>query len=422
MDDGLNGKLALLCSLAEANSLQMIVDTAFELFGNPVFIEDLARMHLAFTKCVEIDDADWQRDIVQGEISRNNLQQSKEVKEVHEESSRAQLPIIVKDQAKPYPRMIRSLYIKGRHVGVLVMPSIIKPFAMTDIHLFELFSVYVVRRMEKEHYLFSSDEKVIENFIIRILDGEVFTPVQVRTRLELLNWRPLQHMYIAVIRPEDSIDEAEPLDPILDRLSSIPYCRAFIYSGLIVFLMSRKTQVSDWTVDEPEFYAILNKWRLLAGISRVFSDMACTREHYLEAVAGLRLGGNLATRQRLYTYNEFSLYYLLERLPPEISLRDYCNEKILTLEKYDKTQDNELLVTLQMYLEHARSLSKTAELLFIHRNTVRYRINKCMELLQTDMTNSHEIFSFILSLRIILFEKKILQSGFYVKSKVKRDG
>ena len=36
---------------------------------------------------------------------------------------------------------------------------------------------------------------------------------------------------------------------------------------------------------------------------------------------------------------------------------------------------------LQTYLEQAKSLSKTADLLFIHRNTVRYRINRCMELM-----------------------------------------
>lgn len=51
---------------------------------------------------------------------------------------------------------------------------------------------------------------------------------------------------------------------------------------------------------------------------------------------------------------------------------------------------------------------KTAELLFIHRNTVRYRIHKCTELINSDLEDGNEIFAFILSLRILEYRKKVL--------------
>lgn len=51
---------------------------------------------------------------------------------------------------------------------------------------------------------------------------------------------------------------------------------------------------------------------------------------------------------------------------------------------------------------------RTAEILFIHRNTVRYRINKCMELLGSDLEDGNEIFAFILSLRMLEYRRKLL--------------
>ena len=69
--------------------------------------------------------------------------------------------------------------------------------------------------------------------------------------------------------------------------------------------------------------------------------------------------------------------------------------------------DTQLCITLQTYLERAKSLSKTADLLFIHRNTVRYRINRCMELMNDRLEDGNEIFAYILSLRTLEYRAKI---------------
>ena len=47
-------------------------------------------------------------------------------------------------------------------------------------------------------------------------------------------------------------------------------------------------------------------------------------------------------------------------------------------------QDTEILETLREYLEHNGSVQDAADALFIHRNTVNYRIQKCRNLLDLD--------------------------------------
>jgi DNA-binding PucR family transcriptional regulator len=60
----------------------------------------------------------------------------------------------------------------------------------------------------------------------------------------------------------------------------------------------------------------------------------------------------------------------------------------------------ELLQTLTAYLESGRSLETTARVLFVHANTVRYRLKKISEIIGWDATGSRE--AFILQVAIVL--------------------
>jgi len=79
------------------------------------------------------------------------------------------------------------------------------------------------------------------------------------------------------------------------------------------------------------------------------------------------------------------------------------------LEKIDILHNANLMLTLRVYLDHSKSLAKTAEVLCIHRNTVRYRVKKCMEILGSDLESGIENFSFVLSLRIMEYEERLAE-------------
>ena len=68
---------------------------------------------------------------------------------------------------------------------------------------------------------------------------------------------------------------------------------------------------------------------------------------------------------------------------------------------YDKAHGDNLLKTLQVYLETCLQYEKTAKQLFVHKNTVRYRIAKCQKFLNTDFTDGKKIFQYTLSLKIL---------------------
>lgn len=53
----------------------------------------------------------------------------------------------------------------------------------------------------------------------------------------------------------------------------------------------------------------------------------------------------------------------------------------------DQLQEGELCVTLESYLDHNCNANATADALYIHRNTMRYRMDKIKKILNNDIND-----------------------------------
>lgn len=56
---------------------------------------------------------------------------------------------------------------------------------------------------------------------------------------------------------------------------------------------------------------------------------------------------------------------------------------------YDARKGTELALTLAVYLEHFGSVVHTAEILHVHPNTVRYRLEQMQNDLSIDLSSHH---------------------------------
>jgi DNA-binding PucR family transcriptional regulator len=62
-----------------------------------------------------------------------------------------------------------------------------------------------------------------------------------------------------------------------------------------------------------------------------------------------------------------------------------CRRMLLPLERADEDRGSRLLDTLRAYYACGGSVAKTAEKLFLHRNSVRYRLDRVRILLGADI-------------------------------------
>ena len=83
---------------------------------------------------------------------------------------------------------------------------------------------------------------------------------------------------------------------------------------------------------------------------------------------------------------------------PEREMRGICECTLKSLAYPQSQMEEELRKTLYTYLFCNSSITKTAESMFLHRNTVKYRIKKCEEILNIDLSDMASCFQIQLAL------------------------
>lgn len=138
------------------------------------------------------------------------------------------------------------------------------------------------------------------------------------------------------------------------------------------------------TEDEPrqllqrlENVPALKTWRL--GISDPFlhlQEMPFYRRQAEIAAAYASCGIVRGCR----TFRQCRMAYIRQKLTEELPLTTICSAKLCRMQEYDAAKGTEYCRTLQRYLENQKNLSRTAEAMYLHRNTILYRLERIRDL------------------------------------------
>ncbi|MDW0113101.1 helix-turn-helix domain-containing protein [Sporosarcina saromensis] len=99
---------------------------------------------------------------------------------------------------------------------------------------------------------------------------------------------------------------------------------------------------------------------------------------YNQALISVRHG--MKRGFQVISWEDVGIDGLLRRLADDEIGKERAESLLQPLIEYDQQENSELLKTLKVYLSSFLNLKESAEKLFIHRNTVKYRIKKIEEL------------------------------------------
>ncbi len=143
------------------------------------------------------------------------------------------------------------------------------------------------------------------------------------------------------------------------------------------------------------------------GLGSAYDEVAQLRHSYDEAEQVLRLKSTGVINKAVYAYDDLNFYALLCQIEDTAPLRRQFPRLIKPIIDYDKANSSELLHTLEHYLYSSKSLSQTAKELFIHRNTVKYRIDKVKQLTGLDFRSMEVCFNVLSEIKICRFLKPL---------------
>ena len=128
------------------------------------------------------------------------------------------------------------------------------------------------------------------------------------------------------------------------------------------------------------------------GIGSAYIELEDAHTSYMYAKNALKVGKILYPEQNIYDYEELLLPIHLSYFSmPDNQLLQYYK----VLSEYDK--NNELQNTLDTYIEENGNLNQTAKKLYIHRNTLSYRLQKIGEVTGKDPRKIKDLLELTLS-------------------------
>ncbi|EOR23210.1 purine catabolism regulatory protein [Niallia nealsonii AAU1] len=149
------------------------------------------------------------------------------------------------------------------------------------------------------------------------------------------------------------------------------------------------------------------KRHMSLGISNVYQQLLNLPNAYREALSALHTGNLSGNTPFIQIHRPKDVFEMLRIIPTKDLLEFYDHIFQAFSSNHQQDEEQILLNTLSVYLETHCQISETAKRLYVHRNTVIYRLEKCEELLGKSLKDPETTFHLRFAFRI----KSILKTN-----------
>ena len=164
---------------------------------------------------------------------------------------------------------------------------------------------------------------------------------------------------------------------------------------LILLIYGENEAALDPTIVELDHFFAIHQLR--GGACNPFRKLSSLHGYYRQAVAAL---GKVAGGGGLCFYQDMMLEHLLSHIPDD-RLPYLISPDISRLQKAESEFSFSLLDTLRTYLSCDCNLNRAAERMFIHKNTLLYRMNHIRSIIRCDLNDPDERMLLMISFKLL---------------------
>ncbi len=121
---------------------------------------------------------------------------------------------------------------------------------------------------------------------------------------------------------------------------------------------------------------------------------------YREAQLALRVQRAIGANRPIKSFDQLGIYSVLAEVEDTTTVERFASDWLSALVEYDAQHNAELVPTLASYLEHGANSASTATALSVHRNTLKYRLQRVREVSGHDLSEPDTLFNLQLAVRV----------------------
>lgn len=415
--------------LFSGSDIATIARTISEFAGNPIIVED-GRFQL-ITSSVPSYFAEEQRDIAGRHIQLRRNESF--VKTLLQSDYYRQ--ILNKKQSEPYMKAlpwddkvkaVTVPMINNRIIyGFLTLIDSGKAFVPTDLNVLEKGAKaisFLLMNWDKNNP--SAEEK---NIIQKLMNGYLYPSIVENPSLSTFDWSA--PMVIAIIKTnhfdtlkEDGLfvmnDQKQEFETLLRKHVSETFEKCFVASEnnqftLLISLHGIEKKDALFQIKETltNFrHAIRKKFPHITArtaIGSIYTTRNEFKKSYIDALETLELMETIPTVGEISDYEHTGIYRLIHKIGDYEFLKSFQDDYLSDLIEHDKKNGDVLCETLMEYLRSGGSVTKTAKTMFVHPNTITYRIRKINGIIGERMESPLYRGLYMLALEIKEYLKKL---------------
>ncbi|ABV60999.1 MULTISPECIES: PucR family transcriptional regulator [Bacillus] len=295
----------------------------------------------------------------------------------------------------------RRVAVSAKHkqevVGFIWVQDIEDSLSQEELQFLHEASFQVGKVIYKNKKQLEKKEGKIEEFFKKVMDDHFYTEEELKWEAENLSI-PLPAVFtVMVVHAADNKSEtAEDVKDVIRTYLQLEDKVNHVYSvqaDIVVILGSLSDRHSPKATAADVIAHLQSKAHahpspLYIGMGREYRDvmkMSTSRFEAIEVVKAVKIVGG----QELipYDYENLGVFRFLDSIYSHQKKKNDFNPDLLRLKEKDRDSQTSFLKTLEVYLLNNCKLKPAAEQLFIHQNTLNYRMKQIFEMTSIDLSH-----------------------------------
>ena len=324
------------------------------------------------------------------------------------------IPVKTKNIAEPYifsstdgtdySYLVLNIVTGKEYFGRFIFCDAYKPFTLGFISIAKYFCDLWILISE-----YSQKINLIGNqttsFFVEILSNRHINESWFRAHKSFYDWeKPTVNRLVVGI--SDSLEKASEFQSAKEQLEmAFPSGSCFVFQDSVCCLLSKQDSLCDNETLEKHLKKQFHGKSAEFGISGQFYDIRRLKKYYKQCLAAIQNTETKNSIVHFYSkkmfFNDFLAFYKMN-----IENEWLIHPKVQLLKNYDQKYKTDYVKCLCTFIENSFSIKNAAKELFIHYNTLDYRLQKIKEISFMDPKNlqdaNEDIFQILLSCKLLI--------------------
>lgn len=394
----------MLKMILDGKGLSAILCETAKACGNPLVVLDISGKILAHSSPFDVPDTLWIQSVERGYCPYEFMDHIKQIrsKKISPKNSEAFISICSDNQLV---YLCSKIVSEDRLLGYVFMLQFNSPI---DSHSKELLPL--ISQAAGEMILRNQDDVGLRSYLYQSILTDMLTgidPEHANARIQASDLLFPECMRVLIARPSYYHGHNYIKEELMSRLQRIfDKAPSLYYRKELVLILPLNDAYNIDSSQLEKLKSLAKDDHLQVGISNAFTQPSFFANYYNQADEAIRFAQLLGSEENIHNYTEYSFYSMLSTIPLEIRLAKFCHPALAKLRSYDHEKGTEFYNTLKALTETGFNMKKTADILYLHRNTLNYRKQRIEEICGSNFDDSKLLFELMYSFKIDNFLEK----------------